>query len=101
MSKKIYRITFILLSLCVSFSSSAQKLSEIQINGLDRISRGTLLNYLPIETGDELTKELVDKSLKSLYDTGMFSKISAELKDQILLFNVSENPTIKYLFVQF
>ena len=97
MSKKIYRITFILLSLCVSFSSSAQKLSEIQINGLDRISRGTLLNYLPIETGDELTKELVDKSLKSLYDTGMFSKISAELKDQILVFNVSENPTIKYL----
>jgi len=97
MSKNIYPVTFLLLSLCVSFSSAAQKLSEIQINGLDRISRGTFLNYLPIETGDELTKELVDNSLKSLYETKMFSKISAELKDEILIFNVSENPTIKFL----
>jgi len=97
MSKNFYPVTFLLLSLCVSFSSAAQKLSEIQINGLDRISRGTFLNYLPIETGDELTKELVDNSLKSLYETKMFSKISAELKDEILIFNVSENPTIKFL----
>jgi len=97
MSINIRNITFFLFSLIISFSSFAQTLSEIQVNGLDRISRGTFLNYLPIETGDELSKELVNNSLNRLYETKMFSKISAELRDQVLVFNVTENPTIKYL----
>jgi len=97
MKNNIYNLFFLLLTFFASTSSFAQKITEIQVNGLDRISRGTFLNYLPLETGDEISQELVDNSLKSLYETKMFSKISVDLKNEILVFNVSENPTIKFL----
>jgi len=97
MKNNIYNLFFLLLTFFASISSFAQKITEIQVNGLDRISRGTFLNYLPLETGDEISQELVDNSLKSLYETKMFSKISVDLKNEILVFNVSENPTIKFL----
>jgi len=95
--KKFFLYIFIIF---ISFHSTlvfSQKLESININGLDRLSRGTFLNYLPIESGDELNQEILDQSLKVLFNTDLFSKLSADFKDGVLTYDVSENPIIKYL----
>jgi len=76
----------------------ANKIKGIVTNGLETISRGTVLNYLPVEVGDNFSVSDSQNILRALYKTNFFSKISLEVnKDKdILVFDFLENPTIKY-----
>lgn len=67
---------------------------QIQINGLQRVSQGTVLNYLPIQVGDTLNTDDTAKLINALYQTGFFSSISLSRQGNTLIVNVQERPTI-------
>ncbi|NOQ90596.1 MAG: hypothetical protein GQ549_06595 [Gammaproteobacteria bacterium] len=50
-------------------------MSEIQIEGLQRIPDGTLLNYLPIVAGDPIDDNQITFAISELYKTGFFADI--------------------------
>ena len=54
--------------------SSDVTISEIQIRGLNRVSKGAVLLALPVKEGDLLTKENVALSMRQLYATGDFDE---------------------------
>src|SRR5262245_33270655 len=48
---------------------------DIRIEGLQRISEGTVYNYLPINIGDRLDQRRVSEALRALYDTKFFRDV--------------------------
>ena len=45
---------------------------DVRIEGLMRISEGTVFNYLPINIGDTLDQQRVQEALRAVFATGFF-----------------------------
>lgn len=84
----------IFLLFIASFSSVANTIKNIQVNGLTVISLGTVLNYLPIEKEDEFDASTSKEILKSLYKTQFFQSITVKENNGIVVITVQENPII-------
>lgn len=67
---------------------------EIKISGLQRLSQGTVLNYLPIQVGEELQSKDSGKLIRALYETGFFQSIALSRSGHTLIVKVVERPTI-------
>ena len=68
--------------------------SEIKIEGLQRIPDGTLLNYLPIVAGDPIDDNQIIYAISELYKTGFFADIKFFRDADALLVKVKERPSI-------
>jgi outer membrane protein insertion porin family len=71
--------------------------SDIRIDGLSRISAGTVYNYLPINKGDQLTDDGVQRANGALYQTKFFSDVEMDREGSILVIKVVERPSIAKL----
>jgi outer membrane protein insertion porin family len=67
---------------------------DIKVNGLQRVSVGTVLNYLPVQVGEDLEPNSTAEIIRSLYDTGFFQSVALERQDNVLIVNVVERATI-------
>ena len=67
------RILILLLwGLCCAKSALALDpftISDIRVEGLQRISEGTVFNYLPLDTNDVLTAARSRQAIRALYQT--------------------------------
>ena len=68
--------------------------SDIRIDGLQRISAGTVFTYLPVEKGDNVTGERVQQAVRALYKTGFFSDVQISRQGDIMVITVKERPAI-------
>ncbi len=68
---------------------------DIRVEGLQRISEGTLYNYLPINIGDRLTRQKRVEAIKALYGTGFFRDIELRRDGGTLIVAVLERPSIE------
>lgn len=68
--------------------------SDIRLEGLQRISIGTVFNYLPVKVGSMLTREDSTNVVKKLYKTGFFKDVRLEREGDVLVVFVSERPSI-------
>src|SRR5215213_10279137 len=48
---------------------------DIRIEGLQRISEGTVYNYLPVNIGDQLDARRITEALRAMYATGFFKDV--------------------------
>ncbi len=69
-------------------------LSKIKIEGLQRLSDGTLLNYLPVAVGDPMDEKQVIFSISELYKTGFFTDVKLFRDGNVLIVKVKERPSI-------
>jgi outer membrane protein insertion porin family len=68
---------------------------EIRIEGLQRISEGTVFNYLPVNIGDRMDQRRVEESLRALYATGFFKDVELKRDGGTLIVVVKERPSIE------
>ncbi|MCP4328810.1 MAG: outer membrane protein assembly factor BamA [Alphaproteobacteria bacterium] len=66
----------------------------IRIEGAQRIENETVLSYMVIRPGDPFDPSRMDRSLKSLFATGLFSDVTLRREVNILVVRVVENPVI-------
>lgn len=66
----------------------------IKVVGLQRVSVGTVLNYLPVQVGEEVGASSTGEIIRALYDTGFFQSVSLERLGNTLIVNVVERATI-------
>lgn len=66
----------------------------IKVTGLQRVSTGTVLNYIPVQVGEEINSGSTGQIIRTLYDTGFFQYVSLERQGNILIVNVVERATI-------
>lgn len=67
---------------------------DIQVRGLQRISAGTVFNYLPVNIGETFTVDKAGPSIRALFETGFFKDITLERDAGTLIVNVVERPSI-------
>ncbi|MDN5848325.1 MAG: outer membrane protein assembly factor BamA [Nitrococcus sp.] len=84
----------LLAQLHIAAAGDAFKVSDIRINGLQRISAGTVFNYLPLQVGDRIDAERVAESIRALYRTGFFQDVTLAREGNVLIVDVVERPAI-------
>ncbi len=67
---------------------------KITVQGTQRIEPATVLSYVTIRVGDPYDEQTVDRSLKSLFATGLFADVKFNWDGSTLTINVVENPII-------
>jgi outer membrane protein insertion porin family len=68
---------------------------DIRIEGLARVSEGTVYNYLPVNIGDHLTPQRVREAIRALYSTGFFRDVQLRRDGNTLIVVVLERPSIE------
>ncbi len=75
-------------------SSETFVVDDIRIEGLQRISPGTVFNYLPFKVGDRVGVERVQDIVRAVYKTGFFKDVRVEREGNVLVVFVTERPAI-------
>jgi outer membrane protein insertion porin family len=96
--KKFCLLLLLILTSSQVFSESF-RISDIRVDGLQRISEGNVFSFIPVEVGDELTPALARSTIRDLYRTGFFSDIALERENGVLVITVTERPAISAITI--
>ncbi|NOR36103.1 MAG: outer membrane protein assembly factor BamA [Woeseiaceae bacterium] len=94
----IRRLTTTALCLLLPTLALAQSdfvVRDMRVEGLQRISEGTVFNYLPINIGDRVDQIRVQESIRALYGQGLFDDIEIRRDGETLIVVVQERPSIE------
>ncbi len=69
-------------------------IEAIKVEGNQRIEQGTILSYLLVQPGDAFDPDRIDRSLKTLYATGLFQDVRLGRVGDTLVVRVVENPIV-------
>jgi outer membrane protein insertion porin family len=72
----------------------AFEVEDIRVEGLQRISAGTVFNYLPVKTGDDVNTGNSAQIIRTLFKTGFFKDVRLERDGNVLIVFVRERPAI-------
>jgi outer membrane protein insertion porin family len=76
-------------------SQDALIVRDIRVEGLQRISEGTVFNYLPVNIGDRLDQQRVQEALRAVYATEFFRDVEVRWDNGTLVVAVAERPSIE------
>ncbi len=88
------RILLSLLLVLASGMASAFVAKDIRVEGLQRISAGTVFNYLPVRPGDDVNAGNVPQIVRALYKTGFFKDVRLWREGDVLVIDVLERPSV-------
>jgi outer membrane protein insertion porin family len=104
MTRSFARRSLLALALAAALSGQAMAqnfeaftVTDIRVDGLQRISAGTVYSYLPVEKGDLLDRARSTEAIRALFRTGFFSDVTLERQGGILVIKVVERPAINTL----
>lgn len=83
-----------MLTVSAQASAAGFQVGDIRVDGLQRITAGTVFNYLPIRPGDVITGDQTAKLIRTLYKTGFFKDVRLERDGDVLVVVVTERPAI-------
>ncbi len=70
------------------------RIREIVVEGNRRVEDATVLGYLAVRPGDPFDPDRLDRSLKTLFATGLFEDVRLERRGDVLVVRVVENPVV-------
>ena len=83
-----------LLGLTGTAWAETYQIDDIEIEGLERITAGTALSYLPVQVGDTFDESQSPEVIRELFRTGFFDDVELARRDNVLVVIVSERPAI-------
>ena len=75
-------------------------IQDIRIEGLQRVSAGTVFVSLPLNVGDSVDENLLREATRSLFRTGYFSDVMLSRENNILVVNVAERPSVTEIIIE-
>lgn len=75
-------------------------ISDIRVEGLQRISAGSVFAALPVAVGDTIDERAVRASSRSLFATGNFDDIRIGRDGNVLVVMVTERPSISEINIE-
>lgn len=85
---------FVLLAVTASALAAQFRISDIRVEGLQRIAAGTIFNYLPVQVGDTTSDDITASIIRTLYATGFFKDVRVERDGTVLVVWVQERPAV-------
>jgi outer membrane protein insertion porin family len=83
------------LALAQAANDADFTVGDIRVEGLQRVSEGTVYNYLPVNIGDHLSGTRVREAIRALYATGFFRDVQLRRDGNTLVVVVLERPSIE------
>ncbi|MDZ4349631.1 MAG: outer membrane protein assembly factor BamA [Xanthomonadaceae bacterium] len=68
--------------------------SDIRLEGLQRIAAGTAFTHLPIQRGDRVDRAVIAGAVRSLFASGFFNDVQVARQGDILVVTLTERPAI-------
>ena len=87
----------VFLAFGVALPALAQIVDQIEVGGNQRVEDATVKSYIPLAPGTFVTDADVDRTLKALFATGLFSDVRIRREGPNLIVDVVENPVINRL----
>lgn len=93
--KRFLALSFILWSVSLlAVAQNSLPISDVRIEGLQRISSETVFSALPISIGDQVSSRTVANASRALFGTGNFDDIQIGMDGDVLVVRVVERPAI-------
>jgi len=87
-----------LVVLLTSFAVQAQspnfRISDIRVEGLQRVSAGTVFSALPVRVGDSVSQADIQNATRELFKVGFFADVAIERDGDVLVLVLKERPAI-------
>ncbi len=87
-------LALLLAGIGPALAQSSGVIREIRVEGNQRIEADTVRSYMQVAPGDAYNLERVDRSLKTLFATGLFADVILQREGEVLVVRVVENPII-------
>ena len=84
----------LMLTLPAARADESFLVKKIEVVGLQRISEGTIFDYLPINIGDQVDATRIQDAIRALYKTGFFRDVTMRRDGDTLIIIVQERPSI-------
>ncbi len=84
----------ILLLMSLSVQAQTFRVSDIRVEGLQRVSAGTVFSVLPIRVGDVLTQADIQNATRELFKVGFFTDVAINRDGDVLVLVLKERPAI-------
>ena len=102
---KIARSVAVLIVLLISFSMHSQEspgfvVGDIRLQGIQRVSAGTVFNILPVSVGETMDMLRTRQVTRSLFASGYFDDIRIARDDDVLIINLVERPAIESIEIE-
>lgn len=68
--------------------------TDIRVEGLQRIAPGTVFSYLPVKTGETFDETRSTDAVRALFKTGFFKDVRIERDNGVLVVVVTERPAV-------
>ncbi len=99
MFRRIFLLCLVLLLIASSAYAEKIKLTDIQLEGNDRVDGATVRAVLTVRPGEEVSLEDIDRDLQAIFKLGHFDDVTADLRedgnDKVLVFVVHERPLVR------
>lgn len=92
-----------LLAGCLTCHAAAWdtfRVADIRLQGLQRVSAGTVFNLLPVEVGDPVDAVAVRELIRDLFGSGYFDNVQALRDGNVLIVAVDERPAIESIEIE-
>ncbi|MEC8469916.1 MAG: outer membrane protein assembly factor BamA [Pseudomonadota bacterium] len=102
--KTLTRLNSIILLLsAIALSIEADEIfsvQDIRIEGLQRVSAGTVFGSLPINIGDQVDESILRASTRALFRTGYFADVLLSRENNILVITLAERPSVNEIILE-
>ena len=88
--------TLILLPMSSAHADSF-RVEDIRLQGLQRVSAGSVFNLMPINIGDPIDELGIRALVRTLFQSGFFHDIAVARDNNALVLNFQERPAIESL----
>ena len=103
---RVGRLIFVVL-LMSGFASQLQAaqepgfvITDVRLQGLQRVSAGTVFNLIPVGVGDRVDAVSVRMVLRELFTSGYFKDIRVARDDGVLIITLVERPAIESIEIE-
>ncbi|MGH8655546.1 MAG: outer membrane protein assembly factor BamA [Gammaproteobacteria bacterium] len=72
---------------------------DIRVLGLQRLSPGTVFNYLPVKVGERFDEMRSGEAVRALFKTGLFKDVRLEQEGDVLVVVVTEREAISQITI--
>ena len=97
---KHFYLLLCLILFAVTVRAEVFQVEDIRIDGLQRVSSGTVFSSIPLSVGDLVDGDTVRRATRALFRTGYFDDIHIARDGGMLIIAVTERPAIAEITIQ-
>ncbi|MEG3593794.1 MAG: outer membrane protein assembly factor BamA [Pseudomonadota bacterium] len=94
-------LSAIVLAFAISaYAADSFQASDIRIDGLKRVSSGSVFDVLTIQPGDRVTDSDISLATRALFETGFFDQVEVRAEGDVLVIEVTERPAVSRIDIE-